>query len=420
MKHLLLMLGLGLYLVGRAFALPIGDVRALYDWSDLPLIGAGRQVEASNFRTISGGVLKDATPGQAVLLDEKGPGCVTRITIYTPNGTLKVYLDGAAAPQIDIPLSKLYQAFPYFSVLERRAALDKELDQQFPFLYPLCTMGSGYKNACYVPIPFARGIKVVYEHPAAYPWIAYSILLKRYPEGTPVQSYDLAALQARESDVRAAALAWRDPGQPPMVYPDARQQTGTLAIPAKGTVELWKSAGSGAIVGLRLRTMPWNMAIDRLLVLRAYWDGEARPSVETPLGDLCASHGGVRSYFVLPAGGGGYNNPWYWCYLPMPFAGGARLTLENLGGQSITNLDYEITVRPGLPPANAGRFCARWKRDRQLAAGGHYQLLETTGAGKLVGYNLFAAGFNTPLKSLAQVGLLSLTRDGEAAPAFVG
>ncbi|MHB9022742.1 MAG: DUF2961 domain-containing protein [Armatimonadota bacterium] len=415
-KHLFT-IGICLCLAGRAFALPIGDVRALYDWSDLPLLGAPPLVEITNTRGPGAGKVTDVTPGQAVLLEEKGPGCIERLSIYSIQGTLKVFVDGAAAPQIDIPLNKLYQQYP-FSQPDKLAKLDTDKPQQFPFLLPLSNACPGYKNACYIPIPYAQSVKVVLEHPAANPWYSYNILLHRYPAGMKVDSYHPQALQARQAEVKAAALAWRNMGQPPMAYPNAKTTAENIAIPAGATVDLWKSTGPGTIVGLRLRAKPWHKAVDRLLVLRAYWDGETRPSVEVPIGDLCASAGTVRQAWVLPVGGGGKEG-WYWCYLPMPFAS-ARLTLENLSTHSIPWLDYEITARPGTPAPNAGRFCARWKREMKIADTGVYELLNAAGAGKLIGYNLYAGGFKVPIKNFRQSDRMALYRDGELEASIAG
>jgi hypothetical protein len=413
----LLITGICLAIAGYAFALPIGDVRALYDWSDLPLLGAPPLVEVTNARGPNAGKVTDITPGQAVLLDEKGPGCIERLTIQSLQGTLKVYVDGAATPQIDIPLNKLYLQYP-LGQPDRLAKLDTDTPQQFPFLLPLSTICPGYRNGCYLPIPYAQSVKVVLEHPAATSWYTYSFLLHRYPAGMQVNSYNAQALQARQADVKAAALAWRNMGQPPMTYANAKTISGNLAIPAGGAVDLWKSTEAGAIVGLRLRAQPWQKAVDRLLVLRAYWDGEAKPSVEAPIGDLCASAGTVRQANVLPVGGGGKDG-WYWCYLPMPFAN-ARLTLENLSIHPIPWLDYEITVRPGTPAPNAGRFCARWKREMKIADTGVYELLNATGPGKLIGYNFYANGFKEPIKNYRQSDRMALYRDGEPEASIAG
>ncbi|MHB9132929.1 MAG: DUF2961 domain-containing protein [Armatimonadota bacterium] len=411
-----LALACALLTIGSTLSLPFGDIRTLYDWSDLPTLGTGHITESSNTWGPGAGKLTDVAPGQSVLLDTKGPGCITRISIYAGVGTLKVYLDGATTPQIDIPLKLLHQQYPMYDPA-KVATVDKDFQQQFPFLLPLNGQGSGQRNYSYIPIPFAQSAKVVLEHDPKNPWIQYSILTAKYPAGTKVQTYSPQEMQARQAEVWAAAKAFRNMGQPPMDYPDAKKQAGSMIVPARSTVDLWKSDGSGTVVGIRLRALPWHKAVDRLLVLRAYWDGESRPSVEAPLGDFCASHGGIRSTLVLPVGGGGKGN-WYWCYLPMPFAKGARLTLENMSAHPIPTLEYEIAVRPGQVAPNAGRFCARWKRVQEIGDDGKYELLNATGAGKLIGYNMYITGFTVPQKNYRQTDRMALYRDDETEPSL--
>jgi len=397
-----------------SIALPPGDIRALTDWSDLPLLGGPTLFAVSNWSGKNAGRFVDETPGRSVLLDENGPGCLARMSIHAEQGTLKIYLDDAATPQVDIPLSKLYQDFAYYRASQTVEKADAQAPQQFPFLMPLSSSGIGYQNECYLPIPFASHAKVVLEHAPDANWGYYDLLWRRYPAGTAVTTYNPQGMAARDNEVRAAATAWRAMGQPPCSYPDAQCRKGMLAISPHTTRELWRADGGGTIVGIRLRAHPWHRAVDRLLMLRAYWDGEQRPAVETPIGDLCVSHQGFRQSGSLPAGGGDKDD-WYWCYLPMPFTAGARLTLENMSAYPISALDYEITVRPGPPAAQAGRFCARWKRET-LPADGRYVLLEAAGAGKLVGFSLFADGFPVPLKNYRQHDRLALYQDGEETP----
>lgn len=400
-----------LLLMSRALALPVGDVKTLFDWSDLPVLDGGHLQEATNWRGPKPNQLTDFAPGQTLLLEDKqGPGCIARVSISAVKGTLKVYCDGATTPQIAVPLEQLYLSYPYWDA-EKMQVLDTAVPQTFPFLIPLSSCAPGYKNACYLPIPYAKSVRVVFEHDVNYPWVSYSVLYRRYPANTPVNTFDMTALAQHRADVQAAADAWRHMGARPSSMPGDQVTTGHLQLPPRAGADIYTATGSGSIVGLRLRAQPWHIAVDRLLVLRASWDGEKRPSVEVPIGDFCASSDGFRQTRCLPVGGGGKDG-WYWCYLPMPYSAGARLSLENLSAHVIPNLEYEITVRPGPIPNGAGRFCARWKR-ADLPADGIYELLNATGAGKLIGYNLSIRGFAVPAQFSARKTHMLLYRDGE-------
>lgn len=406
---------------GAVLGLPVGDVRSLTDFSDLPTLSDSRVYEVTNWRGAKPGTATQEAPGRYVLLDAQGPGCITRMTICSVQGTVTVYFDGAAQPQIDVPLKSLYQELKWWE-----QGFDAEKLSRFPFVMPLSLRGAAYRNDCYLPLPFAKSVKVVWEGetPQATPPF-FTFVVTTPPTGAPVQSFTSARLLEETATVYQVAASWRKLSQHPWRsdtvltrYDDATTATGRISLPAGKTAVLFNQAGAGTIVSLRLRAQPWHKAVDRLLVLRAWWDGEDKPSVETPVGDFCASHGGIKQV-MLPVGGG----EWYHCYFPMPFAKGARLTLENLSRIAVPCLDYEITVRSSPPPATAGRFCARWQRQQLQGNAGEtvpLKLLETTGAGKLVGFNLHAERFKVPITNYRKDDRMALYLDGEAEPRFAG
>ena len=142
------------------------------------------------------------------------------------------------------------------------------------------------------------------------------------------------------------------------------------------------------------------------LVLRAWWDGEASPSVEVPIGDFFGL--GLGEYFLYQsallavAPVKALN-----AYFDMPFSNGAKLTVTNEGKVRTDSLyfavDY-VTV-PALP-GDLGRFhaqyrqaapCMGWTDDwsneytekindkKNLTGEGNYVFLEATGKGHFVG-----------------------------------
>ena len=77
------------------------------------------------------------------------------------------------------------------------------------------------------------------------------------------------------------------------------------------------------------------------IVLRIYWDGEATPSVETPIGDFFGL--GLGTYHewqsqMLSVGSIKALNS----YFPMPYRHHARITVTNEGKQPIGSLYYNI------------------------------------------------------------------------------
>jgi hypothetical protein len=98
------------------------------------------------------------------------------------------------------------------------------------------------------------------------------------------------------------------------------------------------------------------------LVLRAWWDGEAIPSVEVPIGDFFGL--GLGEYFVYQsallavAPVKALN-----AYFQMPFSSSARLTVTNEGAVRTDNLYFAIdyVTLPSLP-AGLGRFHAQYRQ----------------------------------------------------------
>jgi hypothetical protein len=142
------------------------------------------------------------------------------------------------------------------------------------------------------------------------------------------------------------------------------------------------------------------------LVLRAWWDGEAEPSVEVPIGDFFGL--GLGEYFVYQsalvavAPIKALN-----AYFEMPFSRSARITLTNEGKVRTDSLYFAIDyVTMGSLPGNLGRFhaqyrqaapCKGWTDDwtnnwdapvgdrKNLSGEGNYVFMEATGRGHFVG-----------------------------------
>ncbi len=123
----------------------------------------------------------------------------------------------------------------------------------------------------------------------------------------------------------------------------------------------------------------------RFTIFRIFWDGEAQPSVETPVGDFFAAGWGspyprVVSLPVCVNPGSGLNSYW-----PMPFRTSARLTMQNLDTEEMT-LYYQIDYALGDVSADAGTFHAQFRRTNPLPYRTDYTILEgVKGWGHYVG-----------------------------------
>jgi len=157
--------------------------------------------------------------------------------------------------------------------------------------------------------------------------------------------------------------AARDLGQGWKVSPSVRikpQEVFTLA----------DIKGGGAIQHIWMTpTGNWRTSI-----LRMYWDGEATPSVEVPVGDFFASGWGryaqLSSLAVAVNPGSAFNSYW-----TMPFRTAARITMENIAEEEMT-LYYQITYALTDVGADAGYFHAQFRRANPVPYKQVYTLVE--------------------------------------------
>jgi hypothetical protein len=173
----------------------------------------------------------------------------------------------------------------------------------------------------------------------------------------------------------AGAVSARELGQGWKISP-------CITVGGNSTVVLADVDGPGAIQHIWITVKPsaW-----RRLVLRMYWDGEALPSVETPLGDFFCNGWGVRCNVsglpiaVNPAGG--FNSYW-----ELPFRQHARVTIENLSPDEVTGFFYQIDYTLTEVPEDRAYFHAQWRRNNPLPYGEVHTLLDgVQGQGHYVG-----------------------------------
>jgi len=155
-------------------------------------------------------------------------------------------------------------------------------------------------------------------------------------------------------------------------------------VAAGEAVTLCDIAGPGVIrhIWVTTKREPVNL---RSLLLRAWWDDQAHPSIECPLGDFMGiAHGQVRAHqtAVHSVGEQAGMNLW----LPMPFAKRARFTLTNEADKP-TPLYYQIdyTIQDELPPG-FGRLHVSFRRENPTTMKKDFEILpRREGKGRFVG-----------------------------------
>ncbi len=156
----------------------------------------------------------------------------------------------------------------------------------------------------------------------------------------------------------------------------------SINIAGNSSVTLADIEGPGAIQHLWMTVHPsaW-----RKLVFRCYWDSEAEPSVEVPLGDFFCNGWGercnVNSLPVAVNPAGGFNSYW-----EMPFRQHATITLENLSPDEIQGFYYQIDYTLTDIPEDRAYFHAQWRRSNPVPYKEVHTLLDgVKGQGHYVG-----------------------------------
>jgi D-arabinan exo alpha-(1,3)/(1,5)-arabinofuranosidase (non-reducing end) len=189
-----------------------------------------------------------------------------------------------------------------------------------------------------------------------------------------------------------------------------------LTLQPGATVTLLDEQGPGRITHFYWATIDAARFHYRQLVLRAWWDGEAEPSIESPIGDFfCVPHCQPVEFSsagaaIYPGADSGvtYGHSFF---LPMPFRESARIeltyeTIPDTAADTIRfwyHLHLEQYTTP--PDANTGRLHAQWRRENptnvapqvdlsqpgqnvNLDGRENYIAVEAKGHGQLVGVHL--------------------------------
>jgi hypothetical protein len=176
----------------------------------------------------------------------------------------------------------------------------------------------------------------------------------------------------------------------------------SFEIAPGATQEVFSAAGPGIVTHIWFTIAAQSERHLKELVLRIFWDGSSKPSVETPVGDFFGLN--LGEYFL-------YQSAFLNCssvkalnaYFAMPFHKSARITISNEGAKNVpsfySNIDYQLV--PALP-SDALYFHAQYRQatpnvarhfpagDPELNLNGedNYVFVETKGHGQLLGVTL--------------------------------
>jgi hypothetical protein len=169
----------------------------------------------------------------------------------------------------------------------------------------------------------------------------------------------------------------------------------SVAVDPGQTATLLDVSGAGVVTHIWFTINSPDPMHLKNLVLRGWWDGEATPSIEVPVGDFFGL--GLGEYFnyqsaLLAVAPMKALN----AYFQMPFATAARLTLTNEGPERTKSLYFAVDyVALANLPKGLGRFHAQYRQaapckavksdGKNLSGRDNYVFLEATGRGHFVG-----------------------------------
>lgn len=310
--------------------------------------------------------------GRYLMAKVDGPGAIVRTWSAVHSGTMRVFLDGADTPLYDGPAEHfLVWTSRHFA---EQLGLDAPEDDGFH-----------QNQACYLPIPFAKGLRIE--------WIGkveeihfYHIETRNYAPRTEVTSFTPEDLRTYAKEYEAAGRALRGEAYPPL------GETATHAIdatvPTGARTEVLRLEGPAEVAELTLRADAAGLTEAlRQTIVRIHFDGAPQPQVEAPLGDLFGAGPGLNPYESLPFSV--KPDGTMICRFAMPFAKSAVLLLENLGDQAV-HVTGEARVRPREWSADSLHFHCTWDVDHDLVARGGDEaidlpILNARGTGHFVG-----------------------------------
>lgn len=152
------------------------------------------------------------------------------------------------------------------------------------------------------------------------------------------------------------------------------------------TIVLMDEKGPGIVTHFWNTVSASDIFYARSLVLRIYYDGLDKPSVEVPLGDFYGvGHGAERSFTSQPVVTSS-NGRSRVCYWQMPFRESIRITVTNENQeQRVDSFYFYINWRKMFALSDDTMYFHAKYRQETPAKPGNYLLLETKGRGHYVG-----------------------------------
>ena len=181
--------------------------------------------------------------------------------------------------------------------------------------------------------------------------------------------------------------AWKGNGHAARVssYDKTGGNVDAIQIKAGETAVIADIDGPGVIRRIWFTTNAPG-PIERMIVIRMYWDGSDTPAVEVPYGDFFGVGNSlkaeVNSWPITVVCRGKSKNCWW----PMPFAKGAKITITNESPEPLGAFYFHICyLALDKKPKTKLRFYSQYRQAYPADFPENYTILETTGKGQYMG-----------------------------------
>lgn len=290
--------------------------------------------------------------GTYVLCDIDGPGAIVRTWTASMNGTIQLYLDHSDTPIYDGPAGQ-FMANNY-AVFGLESGLDEKMLRD-------CF---DHRDASYLPIPFAKGCRIVWKGTIKRSHF-YEVQVLRYEPSADVATFSIDELKKARTSIQKVATLFSDVKKNFACRQTAQQKTLSETLQAGQKKELLVLEGSRMVetFTLKLKADDLNAAL-RQTILTVYCDEHENPQVESPVGDFFGAAPGINPYDSLPftveADGT------MTCRYVMPFKEKMVIEFENLSegdvtiDGSVSSSDYEWDDKTSM------YFFARWRVNHDL------------------------------------------------------
>jgi hypothetical protein len=288
--------------------------------------------------------------GRYLICDVAGPGAVVRLWTARITGNLEVYLDGSGSALYSGPAQEFF-----FNTYDAMAGTRGEYNQEAIFWQ---------NTAGYYPIPFEKGIKMIWEGNLNELHF-YHVQVRKYKTGISVNSFSKADLQKFRKQIADVRRILADPDGS---LPPKGERTVMSGLVEDGSSrQLGIIKGGKAISHLTVKVQAGDM--DRALrqsILKIRFDGASSAQVQCPLGDFFGAAPGINPYHSLPFSV--YPDGTMTCRFHMPFRDSVSVEIENLGTSPVHIYSELHTVPHSWSEGSSMYFRARWRIDHGLHA----------------------------------------------------